>query len=143
MEIEIKLPDTFLFKTTLKIRIDDINYGNHFANDKLLTYAHETRVQFFNQLGYTELDIEGTGIIMTESAIKYVSEGLYGQELTVEMGINKVSDLVLDFIYIFKQSSSKKEVARVFTKLVSFDYTKRKVCRFNPIFLNQLHQTPK
>ena len=138
MKIQIDLPTSFLFETKMSIRIDDINYGNHLGNDKLLAYAHEARVQFFNKLNYTELDIDGTGVIMTESAIKYVSEGLYGQQLEVKVGIEKVSDLTLDLTYIFIEFKSQKEVARVFTKLVSFDYEKRKVCRFSTNFLNQL-----
>ncbi len=138
MKIEIDLPDTVTFETNIPIRIDDINYGNHLSNDKLLAYAQETRVQFLQKLGYTELDIEGTGIILTESAIKYSAEGLYGQNLEVKLGIIKASDFVLDFIYLFTETNSQKEVARVYTKLVSFDYDKKKVCRYNAKFLEKL-----
>jgi len=139
MNIEINLPSSYIFETTILIRIDDINYGNHLGNDVLLAYAHETRVQFLNELGYTELNIDGTGIIMTESAVKYLAEGHHGQTLNVKLAIEKTSDLVLGCTYVFTESQTKKEVARVFTKLVSFDYDRKKVRRFSSQFLNQLN----
>ena len=62
--IKIKLPEKFIFRTEIPIRITDINYGGHLGNDSLLSIIHEARVRFLKSLGYSESNVEGVGIIM-------------------------------------------------------------------------------
>lgn len=45
--IKIDLPKNFIFNTSLPVRIDDLNYGRHLANDRVLALAHEGRIRFF------------------------------------------------------------------------------------------------
>ena len=61
--IKLHMPETYLFSTNIDVRITDLNYGNHLANDSLLSIIHEARVRFLNHFGYTELDIEGIGLV--------------------------------------------------------------------------------
>jgi hypothetical protein len=35
--VKIDLPDKFIFKTEIPIRINDINYGGHLGNDAVLS----------------------------------------------------------------------------------------------------------
>ncbi len=79
--IKIELPEKFLFRTEIPVRITDINYGGHLGNDSLLSIIHEARLRFLNHLGYSESNVEEVGIIMIDSAIQYKSEGFYGDEL--------------------------------------------------------------
>ena len=44
--LKIKTPGP-QFRTTLTVRVDDINYREHLAHDKVLTLCHEARRQFF------------------------------------------------------------------------------------------------
>ena len=78
MRVQLQLPETFSFQTEIPVRITDINYGNHLGNDAILSMMHEARVQFLQSLGYTELDVEGAGMIMADTAIIYKGEGFYG-----------------------------------------------------------------
>ena len=71
MRIQLQLPDTFTFQTEIPVRITDINYGNHLGNDAILSMMHEVRVQFLQNLGYSELEMEGAGLIMSDTAIIY------------------------------------------------------------------------
>ena len=73
--IKIEIPERFIYKTEIPIRITDINYGGHLGNDSLLSIIHEARVRFLKNLGYSEANVEGSGIIMIDSAIQYKSEG--------------------------------------------------------------------
>ena len=57
--IKIELPEIFIFKTEISIRITDINYGGHLGNDSLLSIIHEARVRFLKHLDYSESDVEG------------------------------------------------------------------------------------
>jgi len=124
--IKIEIPDKFIFKTEIPIRITDINYGGHLGNDSLLSIIHEARVRFLNHLGYSEANVEGTGIIMIDSAIQYKSEGFYGDELVVEIAVNDFTGIGCDFVYRVINKNTSKEIAFVKTGIVFFNYEKRK-----------------
>ena len=57
--IRLELPDRFHFRTSLTVRVTDLNYGRHLGNDAVLGLLHEARVRFLRSLGYAELDVEG------------------------------------------------------------------------------------
>jgi hypothetical protein len=42
--LKLELPAGFPFRTTLTVRVTDLNYGNHLGNDALLGLLHEARV---------------------------------------------------------------------------------------------------
>ncbi len=125
--VEIALPDQFIFETLLDIRISDINYGGHMGNDAILRLAHEARIRLLAEAGYTELDIEGAGIIMADAAICYKTEGHHGDRLRFKIGIGDISRCGIDLIYQAIDDKTAKEVARLKTGIVFFDYGRRKV----------------
>ena len=61
--VRIELPDRFPFRTAIALLISHINYGRHLDNAQLLGLVSEARVRFLKSMGYTELDIEGVGIL--------------------------------------------------------------------------------
>jgi acyl-CoA thioester hydrolase len=124
--IKIEIPDKFIFKTEIQIRITDINYGGHLGNDSLLSIIHEARLRFLIHLGYSESNVEGVGIIMIDSAIQYKSEGFYGDEIVAEVVVNDFSAIGCDFIYRLTNKKTSKEIAIAKTGTVFFDYEKRK-----------------
>ena len=62
--IKIDLPQEWHFQTSITVQIGDINYGNHLSNDAYLRLAHEARLRFLKHHGYTEMNIDGAGLIM-------------------------------------------------------------------------------
>ena len=124
--IKIGLPEKFIFKNEIPIRITDINYGGHLGNDSLLSLIHEARVRFLNHLGYSESNVEGSGIIMIDAGVQYKSEGFYGDELLVEVAVNDFSGIGCDFIYRVTNKNTFKEIALAKTGIVFFNYEKRK-----------------
>lgn len=124
--IKIELPQKFIFKTELALRITDINYGGHLGNDSLLSIIHEARVRFLNHLGYSESNLEGNGIIMIDAAIQYKSEGFYGDSLIIEIDVNGFSGIGCDFVYRITNKSNGKVIALAKTGIVFFNYEKRK-----------------
>jgi acyl-CoA thioester hydrolase len=125
--VRVDLPEEFPFRTEIPVRVDDINYGGHLGNDAVLSMAHEARLRFLRHLGYSEKDIEGVGIIMTDAAIEYRSESFYGDVLVVDVGVADMEKRSCDIVYRMRQKESDKEVARVKTGVVFFDYTTRRV----------------
>lgn len=124
---KLDLPSEFHFSTELPLRIGDINYNNHLGNDTVLSLIHEARVRFWNQHGYTELNIEGMGTIMSDAVIIYKSEAFYGDVLSIDVAVADLQRVGFDFVYRLTNRETGKEVARAKTGIVFFDYEERKV----------------
>jgi acyl-CoA thioesterase FadM len=140
--IKIKLPDPFLFETNLPIRISDINYGNHLGHDAVLSIIHEARVRFLAHLGYTELDIHGSGVILADAAIVYKSEGFYGDVLNIAIAVGDFTKFGCDLFYRLTNQSTAKEVARAKTGMVFFDYETKKLVRVPEVFKSTIAAQP-
>jgi len=125
--VKLDLPDNFKFSTETVVRISDINYGGHLGNDSVLSLIHEARVRFLKHHGFTEADIDGVGIIMTDAVIVYRSEGFYSDTLVIDVSVGDFSKVGCDFIFRLTNKENGSEIARAKTGVVFFDYTKRKI----------------
>jgi 4-hydroxybenzoyl-CoA thioesterase len=126
--VEIELPERFLYRTEIPVRIDDINYGGHLGNDAVLSIVHEARVRFFTSHGFTELELEhGVGIILADAALVYRAEGLHGMTLAVEVAAADVRTRTCDLLYRLTDTATGREIARAKTGLLFFDYGARKL----------------
>ena len=125
--IQIQLPKTFTFSTDIGVRISDINYGNHLGNDAVLRLINEARVRFLRQYGFSEFDIGGFGLILTDAVIVYKSQGFYGDQLKIEVAAAEPSRHGCDLYYRLTNKATGKEVARAKTGLVLFDYAVNKM----------------
>ena len=125
--IKIEMPDNYLFSTVMDVRISDINYGNHLGNDSVLSFVHEARTRFFRQYGYTEMGVEGLGIIMTDSAIVYKAEGFHGDQVQIDITVGDFNKYGCDIFYLMTNKATAVEIAHVKTGIVFFDYDARKV----------------
>ncbi len=134
--IELNLPDDFSFSTDVRVRISDINYGNHLGNDALLSLVHEARLQFLQSRGFSELDIDGCGLILTDAVILYKSQGFHGDLLSILSAVGDFNKYGCDFFFKVIQKNSGKEVARAKTGIVFFDYNRQKMAPVPSAFLN-------
>lgn len=137
--IEIKIPDEKIFSTKLSVRVYDVNYGKHLGNDSVLSIAHEARVRLFSSHDYSEIDVEGLGIIQTDCAIVYKSEAFLGEILIVDIFVTDINKYGFDFIYKITEESSKREIARVKTGIVFFDYSAKKVKNIPEQFAKKIY----
>ncbi len=125
--IKIDFPEKVFFTTQTEVRISDVNYGNHLGNDSVLSLIHEARVRFFNSLGFSELDLGGASVIMSDVAIVYESEGHYADQLSIEISVCDFSSAGFDIYYRLTNLTTNKELAIAKTGMVCYDYTERKV----------------
>jgi acyl-CoA thioester hydrolase len=125
--IKIHLPEKFIFSTTIPIRITDLNYGGHVGNDTVLTLLHEARMQFLQHFNYTELDFEGTSLIMSDVAIEFKSELFYGDIIKAYVTANDFGRIGFDICYKLVNEKDEKVAAIAKTGMVCFDYSSRKV----------------
>lgn len=136
--VKLDIPDTLPFSTEIPIRIGDINYGGHLGNDSVLSIVHEARVRFLGSLGYTETNVEGKGMIMTDAVVVYKSEGFYGDVLRVEVGVTDFQPVGCDFFYRLSNTNSGKEVASAKTGIVFLDRQAKKVSSVPDEFRSKL-----
>lgn len=131
--IQLTFPEKTLFTTVLDVRITDLNYGGHLGNDSVLSLLHEARVRFLQYLGFRELDVAGTGIIMSDAAIQFKGEAFYGEQLTIAMAVADFSRVSFDLYYLV--TNNDKTIALAKTGIVFFDYTQRKIVPVPEAFL--------
>jgi acyl-CoA thioesterase FadM len=122
----LDLPDQFLFATEIPLRVTDINYGGHLGNDAVLSLAQEARMRFLRSHNWSEQDVAGVGMIMTDAVVIYRSEAFYGDVLTIDVAVADLQQLGCDFLFRMTNKATGAEVARVKTGIVFFDYKSRK-----------------
>jgi acyl-CoA thioester hydrolase len=125
--IKLEMPSDYVFKTNMDIRIGDINYGGHLANDAILALVHEARLRFLASYNYSEKDVEGLGLIMTDAAIVYKNEAFQGDNLVIEIAIKDITRLGFDLYYKIKNEKKNIEIATIKTGLVFFNYNIHKI----------------
>ncbi len=138
--IKIEFPENILFSLQLRVRITDMNYGNHLGNDALVSLLHEARVAWLQSMGYSELDVAGVGLIMGDLAVQYVNESFYGDQLHISIAAGECSRAGFDIFYLVETTRAEKKlrIAVAKTGMVCFDYTSRKVVAVPNIFKAQI-----
>jgi acyl-CoA thioester hydrolase len=136
--IKLHLPEHFLFTTTITVRINDLNYGNHLSNEVYLSYMHEARMRFFNHMGYSEMDLAGASVIMGDTAIVFKQECFYGDELLIEVTAADFGTRSFDLYYRFSKTKDGSLVCEAKTGMVCFDYQTRKTVEVPAPFLQSL-----
>ena len=132
--IKIDLPDFFLMRVSIPVRITDINYGNHVGNDTFVAIVHEARLQWLSKHGYTELQCDGIGLIMGGLALEFKQEAFYGDILDVEIYAGEVSRVNFDLYYRLSAKRAGEEIliAKAHTSMVCFNYEQRKTVSIPP-----------
>jgi acyl-CoA thioester hydrolase len=125
--IKIDPPLHFHFTTEIPIRISDINYGGHLGNDAVLSILHESRIRLLVEHEYSEFNVEGVGIIMTDSAIVYKSEAFYGESLRIQIAVKDFSNFGCDMYYLVRERESGRLIAHAKTGIAFFNYEERKL----------------
>jgi acyl-CoA thioester hydrolase len=128
-KIKLELPHSFTFKTQLAVRIGDINYGNHMSNDCYLKYMQESRLQYFAQFGYSELNLAGASVIMGDVVVVFKQECFYGEELIIEVTATEFGNSSFNLYYRFTKKADSSLVCEAKTGMVCFNYQSRKIMK--------------
>ena len=128
--VKIDLPEKFLaISIKIPVRITDINYGDHVGNHSLVAIIHEARVQFLQHHNFTELNIEGVGLIMSDLVVEFKNESFYKDIIEVKMGSSNISKVSFELYYQLITVRNKKKIiiANAKTTMVCYDYKLKKV----------------
>lgn len=135
--VKITIPEKWLFDCTIPVRITDINYGQHLGNDALVSMLHEVRVQWLQALNYSELNIEGYGLIMADLAVMYKNESFYGDLLLFKLYMGETTAVSFELVYEV-MNLQQKQIAIAKTGMVCFNYTLKKVSALPIPFLQKI-----
>ncbi|HKK00092.1 MAG TPA: thioesterase family protein [Desulfotignum sp.] len=132
--IRFELPDTYFFSTELDVRIQDINYAGHVGHDAFISLLHEARIRFLHHIGYTEADIEGCAIIISDLAVVYKAQALHRDRLTCEIAAGEFNKYGCDIFYRMTNATTNTLILEGKTGIVFFNYLENKVTRMPRAF---------
>lgn len=138
--IRIEMPEQFPFSTQLSVRITDINYGGHGGNDAILGMIHEGRMQYLGSLGYSEMEFEGVGMIMSDVAIEFKNELFYGDIIEISVAAGNFSRVGFDLYYKIEKPEGDKKIIVAISKtgMVCYDYDKKKIATLPQAAMNRM-----
>lgn len=122
-----------IFAGTYTVRVGDINYGGHMGNDKALLLFHDARLYFLGKYDFSESDIGGPGLIMSEAHVFFKKEVFRGDELKIFIHIEELHNI--SFVMHYSVMRDDIEVMHGSTKLVVFDYEERRVAKVPESFI--------
>lgn len=140
--IKLQIEGELLFRASLTVRISDINYGNHVGNDAFVSMIHEARMQWLTTKGFTELDIVGTGLIMSDLVVEFKQECFYGEHLQVDLIKGEVSKVGFELFYLIysNRNGTRELLCKARTGMVCYHYVEKKVSAI-PLALTELLET--
>ena len=127
--IKLIFPEHFIATLAIPVRITDVNYGDHVGNDAFVAIVHEARMQWLRQHDYTELQIEGVGLIMSDLAVEFKNESFYGDIIDVNLCAGEISRVSFELYYQLTTTRNSETVllANAKTGMVCYDYAEKKV----------------
>ena len=137
--IKIEISDNKIAVILIRVRIGDINYGNHVGNDAFVSIIHEARLQWLHQNNFTEINVAGTGLIMSDLAFEFKNEAYYGEEISIVICSGEISKVSFELYYQLttERNGAIILLANAKTGMVCFNYQLKKVAAI-PDELKQL-----
>ncbi len=138
---KINFPEDILYKTKLTIQPEDINYAGHLGNERLLVFASDVKQAFFASYDYEDVYGGGNeGTIIASNLIVYKSEAFEGEELIVEVAIERLNEVSFDLLFRFTASLDNRLVGYVQAGTVYYDYENRCIKEIPEILLHILQK---
>ena len=138
---KIQLSFDVLFSCTLKVRVADLNYGNHLGNDRILSYFHEGRVLWLSHHNLNEQNVGSCGLIMTGANIQYLQQARLHQVITLTLGARELGKARFTLVYKLTDENTALTIAIGETYMGFFDYPQQKPARAPASFIALLHDT--
>lgn len=133
--------NNYKFTIPLKVRVSDLNYGNHVGYQNFFSFFQEARIAYLGQFGFTELDIDGSGMIVAEANCKYKRELYLNDQIKVGCAVREVKSKM--FVMDYQISKDDSVCAEGFTKNFCYDYATRAVSRLPEAFVQAITEYEK
>ena len=124
--MKIDLPQEWKHAFEIQVRVNDLNYGNHLANQNFLAFAQEARMAYYAAYGMSELDFGGVSLIQADAAIIFKKEGFLNDRIQIEMSAIQTGHSSFNIFYRFTHKDLGYELAHVRTAMVCYNYELKK-----------------
>ena len=138
MRVKLTIPNFFHFETLMKVRVTDLNYGQHMGNDAFLSFAHEGRVRYFKSIEMTERNFFGFPLIMADSIVKYKSQAFLGDEICIKISVLNCTSHGFQLFYLLQKNQYQVDVAYIQTSMIFYNYEEGKIIPFPKKFKDYL-----
>lgn len=125
--VKVSSPEQFLFSMERSVGISDLNYARHLDSVTMVQILHEARLQFLASLGFTEANIFGLGMVVTDMAIDYRNESFANDRLIIDVGVSDFNRYGLDIGLQVTNSALESVVCSAKIGVVFFDFDKHQI----------------
>ena len=125
--IKLDPPEEFSFRMEKSVGLSDLNYARHLDSLSMLKILHEARLQYLANLGFTEENIFGLGMVMTDLSVDFRSESFANDVLVIEVGVGKVNRYGIDICLKVTNSALDAVVCMAKMGVVLFDFDKHQM----------------
>jgi len=115
----------FKFSIPITVRISDINAANHVGYQNYFLFFQEARIAYLNQFGFSELNIDGFGMIISAVDCQYKQELHFRDDITVQCRVSHVNRRA--FIMEYRIVRADTICATGTTTNLCFDYGAKKI----------------
>ncbi len=140
--VKISPPEQFLFSMERGVGISDVNYAKHLDSVAMVQILHEARLQFLASLGFTEANIYGLGMVVSDLAVDYRSESFANDRLVIDVGVSKFNRYGFDIGLQVTNSALDAVVCNAKMGVVFFDFDRHKISEI-PTAFKAILQHPK
>ena len=129
----------YKFSFPIRIRISDINYGNHVSYAFYLLFFQDARIAYLSNLGFTELNIgDNKGIIVSEADCKYKRELLLGDEIDVKCKVSSMRSKGFEMEYAIERKGETCALGKIV--ILCFDYNEKKISNLPEVFVKKVKE---
>ena len=125
--LHVAIPEEFLFRMERTVGLSDINYAKHLDSVSMVKILHEARLQFLASLGFTEANVYGLGLVVSDLSVDYISESFANDRLIIDVGVSKFTRHGFDIGFKVSNKALETIVCNGNFGLVFFDFDKHKL----------------
>jgi acyl-CoA thioester hydrolase len=128
--------DHFKFSIPLRIRVSDLNYAGHVGYQNFFSFFQEARMAYLDQLGFSERDIGGCGMIIAEAHCKYKQELHLNDTIEVWCAVRELKSKM--FIMAYRITNGAVLSAEGLTKNLGYNPKTKTVKRLPEVFVQSI-----
>jgi len=136
--VKVSNPEQFIFSMERNVGISDLNYAKHLDSVAMVNVLHEARLQFLASLGFTEANIFGLGLVITDIAIDFRSESFAGDRLIIDVGVDDFNRYGFDICMQVTNNALDTIVCQAKFGVVFFDFDKHQIAEVPSAFMSHL-----
>lgn len=123
------------------VGISDVNYARHLNSIAMVNILHEARLQFLASMGFTEGNIYGLGMVVTDLAVEYRAESFANDMLIIDVGVSALNRYGFDIGMQVTNSALETIVCNAKMGIVFFDFDKHQITQVPGAFKARLGLT--